>query len=82
VSKCSHREYGPADIIINKFGNGAVDALFEDFGGEMRVRISPYVMTRDPHLQFRYGCPTEINFQNLRLTSMSSGTRSRHHMLL
>ncbi|KDR68530.1 hypothetical protein GALMADRAFT_231186 [Galerina marginata CBS 339.88] len=40
VSKCDHREYGPADIIIKKFGNGSVDALFQGLGDEMRVWMS------------------------------------------
>lgn len=38
MAKCDHREYGPADVTINKFGGGAVDTLFEGFGEEMRVR--------------------------------------------
>ena len=37
MQKADHREYGSADITINKFGNGAVDALFEGLGDQMRV---------------------------------------------
>ncbi|KAF8181509.1 GMP synthase [Pholiota molesta] len=40
VTKCDHREYGSADITINKSGSGAVDALFKGFGDEMRVWMS------------------------------------------
>jgi hypothetical protein len=43
VQKADHREYGSADITINKLGGGgggggAVDALFEGLGDKMRVR--------------------------------------------
>jgi hypothetical protein len=39
VAKCSHREYGFANVQINKFGSdrSSVDALFEGFGDEMEV---------------------------------------------
>lgn len=37
VQKADHREYGSADITINTFGGGAVDALFEGLGNQMRV---------------------------------------------
>ena len=37
MQKADHREYGSADITINKFGDGAVDALFEGLGDQMRV---------------------------------------------
>jgi len=62
VSKCSHREYGPADIIINKFGTGA-DALLEGFGGEMRVRISLCVMTRILHFNLGMDVPRRSAFK-------------------
>jgi hypothetical protein len=39
VAKCSHREYGFAQIQINKInGNASVDALFEGLGDDMQVR--------------------------------------------
>lgn len=63
MSKSSHREYGPADIIINKFGTGAVDALLEGFGGEMRVRISLYVMTRILHCNLGLDVPRRSAFK-------------------
>ncbi len=37
VSKCTHREYGPADITVNKIDNPAADALFDGLGDELRV---------------------------------------------
>ncbi|KAL4065015.1 hypothetical protein V8B97DRAFT_1985030 [Scleroderma yunnanense] len=42
VTQCDHREYGYANIQINRFGNGnsSVDALFEGLGDEMQVWMS------------------------------------------
>lgn len=37
VTKCDHREYGPADITVSTFGNGSADALFQGLGNEMKV---------------------------------------------
>ena len=37
VAKCEHREYGFAQIHVNKLGSGA-DVLFEGLGGELEVR--------------------------------------------
>lgn len=37
MSKCTHREYGPADITVNTIGNPVTDALFEGLGDELRV---------------------------------------------
>lgn len=39
VQRADHREYGSADITINKFGGGAVDALFDGLGDQMRVSL-------------------------------------------
>ncbi|KAG9314783.1 GMP synthase [Chiua virens] len=40
VAKCDHREYGHATVQITRFGQGSVDALFEDLGDEMQVWMS------------------------------------------
>ncbi|KAF9001495.1 class I glutamine amidotransferase-like protein [Cyathus striatus] len=41
VDKCDHREYGFAEVQINKLGDGgSVDALFEGLGDEMQVWMS------------------------------------------
>ncbi|EPT01677.1 hypothetical protein FOMPIDRAFT_1161212 [Fomitopsis schrenkii] len=42
VSKCDHREYGFAQLQVNKIGSGkkTVDALFEGLGDEMQVWMS------------------------------------------
>lgn len=40
VSKCDHREYGPADIIVDKTGNPDIDSLFEGLGDEVPVWMS------------------------------------------
>ncbi|EAU83257.2 GMP synthase [Coprinopsis cinerea okayama7 len=41
VTKCDHREYGFAEVKINKIGSGnGVDALFEGLGDEMQVWMS------------------------------------------
>ncbi|TFK36741.1 hypothetical protein BDQ12DRAFT_686411 [Crucibulum laeve] len=41
VTKCDHREYGFAEVTINKLGDGSsVDALFEGLGDEMQVWMS------------------------------------------
>ena len=45
VQKADHREYGSADITINKFGEGAVDALFEGLGDQMRVSQKYFYLT-------------------------------------
>ena len=37
VARCDHREYGFAQIRVDKIGNGA-DALFEGLGDELEVR--------------------------------------------
>jgi len=37
VTKCDHREYGPADITVNTFGNGSADALFKGLGDKMKA---------------------------------------------
>ena len=47
VQKADHREYGSADITINKFGGGAVDALFEGLGDQMRVSQRNYFFLLD-----------------------------------
>jgi hypothetical protein len=46
VTKCDRREYGPADITINKFGNGSVDALLEGLGDKMKASYSPLILFR------------------------------------
>ncbi|KAF8910438.1 GMP synthase [Gymnopilus junonius] len=53
VSKCDHREYGPADITTTKFGNGSVDALFQGLGDEMRVWMSHGDQLSKPPPDFR-----------------------------
>jgi GMP synthase (glutamine-hydrolysing) len=40
VAKCSHREYGFANVQISKIGGDSVDALFQGLGDEMQVRIN------------------------------------------
>ncbi|EJD54141.1 GMP synthase [Auricularia subglabra TFB-10046 SS5] len=35
-----HREYGHAKVTINRFGNGAVDSLFQGLGDELEVWMS------------------------------------------
>ncbi|KAI0342642.1 GMP synthase [Trametopsis cervina] len=42
VTKCDHREYGFAQLQVQKFGTsgGSVDALFEGLGDEMQVWMS------------------------------------------
>ncbi|CAL1717074.1 unnamed protein product [Somion occarium] len=42
VTKCDHREYGFAQLLISKIGSGnsSVDALFEGLGEEMQVWMS------------------------------------------
>lgn len=62
--------------MINKFGSGAVDALFEGLGDQMKVsqrnyfflttKINLYVMG------YRFGCLMQINYQNHLQISMSS----------
>ena len=47
MQKADHREYGSADITINKFGGGAVDALFEGLGDQMRVSRKNYFLLDD-----------------------------------
>lgn len=37
VAQCERREYGFAQIHVEKIGNGA-DALFEELGDELEVR--------------------------------------------
>jgi GMP synthase (glutamine-hydrolysing) len=38
IDKCDHREYGFAEVKMNKIGGeGNVDALFEGLGDEMQV---------------------------------------------
>jgi hypothetical protein len=39
VSRCDHREYGPADITVDKVGNPVIDSLFEGLGDEFRVSV-------------------------------------------
>ncbi|KAG6371731.1 hypothetical protein JVT61DRAFT_9079 [Boletus reticuloceps] len=39
VAKCEHREYGHATVQRTRFGQGSVDALFEDLGDEMQYSI-------------------------------------------
>lgn len=50
VTKCDHREYGFAQIEINKIGGElSPDTLFKDLGNEMQVRhwtLSPLHTTR------------------------------------
>lgn len=52
VTKCDHREYGSANITINKFGNGSADALFSGFGEEMKVNL---VLIPVSHAAFSMG---------------------------
>ncbi|KAH6913535.1 GMP synthase [Coprinopsis sp. MPI-PUGE-AT-0042] len=40
VTKCDHREYGFAEVQINKFGGSNVDALFEGLGDALQVWMS------------------------------------------
>ena len=38
VAKCSHREYGFAQLQVVKTASGSADTLFESLGDEMQVR--------------------------------------------
>ena len=70
MQKADHREYGSADITINKFGNGAVDALFEGLGDQIRVsqrnhsclttKFKPFSVINSMD---RFGCLMQINYQ-------------------
>ncbi|KAH9831623.1 GMP synthase [Rhodofomes roseus] len=54
VSKCDHREYGFAQIQVNKTGSGvqSVDALFEGLGEEMQVWMSHGDQLSEPPTDF------------------------------
>lgn len=83
VSKCDHREYGPANIIVDKIGNPAIDSLFEGFGDELPVRVQPPSRSFDKIClpwSIRYGCPMGINCPNPHRTSILSAILNRHPM--
>ncbi|KAF9444687.1 GMP synthase [Macrolepiota fuliginosa MF-IS2] len=53
VTKCDHREYGFAEVKINKIGGGrSVDALFEGLGDEMQVWMSHGDQLSEPPKDF------------------------------
>lgn len=86
VVKCDHREYGFAIVQIAQFGQGSVDALFEDLGDEMQVHISPSQHDITPLSSAwlrltRFGCPMEIKFRIFPKISMSLVERRLLHLL-
>ena len=75
VANCDHREYGFAQIHVNKVGNGA-NVLFEGLGDEFEVsgRVEAPESHVDSPLKFcRSGCPMGTNSPKSLPTSTSSG---------
>ena len=74
IAKCDHREYGFAQILVKKIGNGA-DVLFEGLGDELEVRGKVVTPPSDIHLPRKFsrsGCPMGINSLESLPTSTSS----------
>ena len=70
--------------MINKFGSGAVDALFEGLGDQMRVSQRNYFLL-DENPDFfvidfmnRFGCLMPINYQSHLQISMSLDIPNLH----
>jgi hypothetical protein len=76
VAKCERREYGFAQIQVEKSKGGA-DALFGGLGDELEVRGGSYNAAHSDKLTCKFsrsGCPMGINFPKSLPTSMSLGT--------
>ena len=80
VANCDHREYGFAQIHVNKIGNGA-DVLFEGLGDEFEASGNVNALEsriNSPLDFYRSGCPMGTNFPKSPLISTSSGIPPLH----